>query len=685
MANSSNQNRNNNSNQNPPPNPNQILNQNLLNANMINDPLYIASSDHPRMVLSNTPFNGSFHGWSRNVRMALGAKLKFGFIDGSCIKPDVGYTELQRWIRCDYMVTCWILNSMVTELSDAFLYAKYASKLWKEIAERYGQSNGPLVYQLEREFSKITQGNLIIAFYFNKWKKCWDELQNINGLLTCDSEVKFLPWILYLLVNKAYYIVQQIEKQKQVTNHTFEPSAFFDNMNNKGSNNRRKENRGSRIDGKRFCTGCNQEGHTVDQCFKKIGYPDWYKGKKAKKQRRMAVNVIAGIDDHFNGDTRFDLNTENEIGMIQGGGFNQKLVAAVCQEGDCILTATYSINKMHVKILDWKSPYESLYDKPPTYDHLRVIYCLCYAANVMPHKDKFENRGVKCVFIGYPVNKKVFDTHPLEETVIPNTPLPENTPTEHPDNNEPAVEHVEEPITRAPIPSQTSMPVRKSTRSSTRPAWLQDFVTPAKVNSVITIPTYPLFSPSDFQNISFSHVAFLANVFVVPQPTSYKQAIQHEGWVKAMEAELAALERNETWIVTELPPGHKPITFKWVYKTEYKPTGVVDRLKARLEVKGFNQKEGLDYKHTFYPVAKLATVRVLIALATAKQWPLHQLDINNAFLHGYINEEIYMVPPEGYTKASAGQVCKLSKSLYGLKQASRQWNHELTKFLVNLG
>ncbi|GJS77447.1 retrovirus-related pol polyprotein from transposon TNT 1-94 [Tanacetum coccineum] len=218
------------------------------------------------------------------------------------------------------------------------------------------------------------------------------------------------------------------------------------------------------------------------------------------------------------------------------------------------------------------------------------------------------------------------------------------------------MEHVEEPITRAPIPPQTSVPVRKSTRNSTRPAWLQDFVTPAKVNFVRTMPTYPLFGSFDFQNIPFSHVVFLANVFAVPESTSYKQAIQHEGWVKAMEAELAALERNETRTVTELPPGHKPITSKWVYKTKYHPTCVVDILKARLMVRGFNQKEGLDYKHTFSPIAKLATVKVLIALATAKQWPFHQLDINNAFLHGYIDDEIYMVPPEGYTKASTGQV-----------------------------
>ncbi|GJS07455.1 retrovirus-related pol polyprotein from transposon TNT 1-94 [Tanacetum coccineum] len=265
---------------------------------MMNDPLYIASFDHPRMVLTNTLFNGTnFHGWNRNVRMALGAKLKLGFIDGSCPKP---------------------------ELSDAFLYAQSACELWKEIAERYGQSNRPLIYQLERELSKITQGNLTIASFFNKLKKCWDELQNINGLPTCDcgrmrectcdvfgkvllrdSNSKLIQFLIKLnddyesvrsqilamdplpTVNKAYYIVQQIEKHKQVTNHPFEPTTFFANLNNKEGNNGRKDNRGSRNDGKndekRFCTGYNQEGHTVDQCFEKIGYPDWYKGKKAKK------------------------------------------------------------------------------------------------------------------------------------------------------------------------------------------------------------------------------------------------------------------------------------------------------------------------------------------------------------------------------------------------------------------
>jgi len=130
---------------------------------------------------------------------------------------------------------------------------------------------------------------------------------------------------------------------------------------------------------------------------------------------------------------------------------------------------------------------------------------------------------------------------------------------------------------------------------------------------------------------------------------------------------LAALEQNDTWILTPLPQGKKALTSKWVYKVKFCLDGSVERYKARLVIRGFEQVKDKDYKHTFSPVAKLTTVRIFITLATARQLSLHQLDINNAFLHGFLNEEVYMLPPEGYDKAEPGQVSKLKRSLYGLK------------------
>lgn len=156
-------------------------------------------------------------------------------------------------------------------------------------------------------------------------------------------------------------------------------------------------------------------------------------------------------------------------------------------------------------------------------------------------------------------------------------------------------------------------------------------------------------------------------------------------WVHAMNEELLGLDRSSTWTLTQLPKGKRAIGNKWVFKLKLKPNGDVDHYKARLIAKGYNQVVGLDYVNCFAPVAKVVTVHILFAFASSYGWDLHQLDINNAFLHDSIDEAVYMHPPKGYNKAKPGEVCLLQKSLYGLKQASQQWNLELTHHLSGLG
>ncbi|GKE46693.1 retrovirus-related pol polyprotein from transposon TNT 1-94 [Tanacetum coccineum] len=264
---------------------------------------------------------------------------------------------------------------------------------------------------------------------------------------------------------------------------------------------------------------------------------------------------------------------------------------------------------MPMKKLQWKSPFEVLFGKQSEYSHLRTIGCLCYAAVVKPHKDKFENRGIKCVLIGYPSHQKGYQLYNLETKEVFSSrdvvfqedvfPFKESTETVPNLSIPTGLANVQQTthLIVPPIPPITS---RKSTRNSAKPAWLKDFVTPKSTNGTAA--------------------------FCSAQP-HYKQAMTDPGWVEAMDKELEALERNNTWELTTLPAGHKPITSKWVYKIKYNPDATIER--------------------------------VLIALTTAKECDLHQLDINNAFLHGYIDEEIYMT--------------------------SRQWNQELAKFLLANG
>ena len=203
---------------------------------------------------------------------------------------------------------------------------------------------------------------------------------------------------------------------------------------------------------------------------------------------------------------------------------------------------------------------------------------------------------------------------------------------------------------------------------------------------VRTCTQHPIGNFISYDKLSPTFRAFTSSITEIQIPQNIQEAFKNPKWKAAVDEEIQALEKNRTWEITDLPRGKKPVGCKWIFKVKYKADGNVDKYKARLVAKGFTQSYGIDYEETFAPVAKLNTVRVLLSLAANLDWPLHQLDVKNAFLNGNLEEEVYMDIPTGMKMTwNSNQVCRLRKSLYGLKQSPRAWFERFTEAVKGYG
>lgn len=238
-------------------------------------------------------------------------------------------------------------------------------------------------------------------------------------------------------------------------------------------------------------------------------------------------------------------------------------------------------------------------------------------------------------------------------------------------------------------------------REKAKPAALKDYylynVTTSPDGNTHLTPSSPpssngsgnsLYPLSDYiadSQFSPSHRAFLATITSNTEPKIFKEAMQLKVWKDSVGKEIVALEDSHTWDITDLPPGKEAIGYLWVFKIKYNANGTIERHKYRLVVNGKSQVEGEDYKEIFAPFVKMTTVRSLLRLAAANKWEVYQMDVHNAFLHGDLEEEVYMKLPPGFRHTHPNKVCKLRKSLYGLKQAPRCWFKKLSDALLKFG
>ena len=186
--------------------------------------------------------------------------------------------------------------------------------------------------------------------------------------------------------------------------------------------------------------------------------------------------------------------------------------------------------------------------------------------------------------------------------------------------------------------------------------------------------------------LSPSYQSFAIAVLTESIPKSYIEALQVPAWKAAMDVEYAAFIQRETWTLVPRPIDANVVSCKWVYSLKYNPDGSIARYKARLVARGFSQAYGLDYHETFSPVARLSSIRVLFSIALDQSWPLHQLDVSNAFLYGDLDEKVFMEQPPGYVaQGESSEVCLLKKAIYGLKQSPRAWFHKFSQLLFSYG
>ncbi|CAL2242013.1 unnamed protein product [Prunus armeniaca] len=344
--------------------------------------------------------------------------------------------------------------------------------------------------------------------------------------------------------------------------------------------------------------------------------------------------------------------------------------------------------------------------RKPAVDHFRIFGCLAYAHVLDQKRGKLDDKSVKCVLLGVsevskaymlynPVTQKiiisrdvVFDegsswnwsntvseSIPFDldinderrtdaqilEDILPNVPTSENITEHKAQTSRDTMSNVSanEPSEGQPSNSDTQR-IRK------RPVWMIDYVSGDELSDDDNVAHHALFADSD--------------------PVLFEDAINNIKWRKAMDAEIEAIEKNDTWELTDLPAEEKTIGVKWIFKTKLNEKGEVDKYKARLVAKGYKQEYGVDYAEVFAPVARLDTIRLVVSLAAQNYWPVYQLDVKSAFLHGELNEKVFIdQPPGSVQKGNEKKVFKLKKALYGLKQAPRAWYSRIDAYFSKVG
>jgi hypothetical protein len=370
----------------------------------------------------------------------------------------------------------------------------------------------------------------------------------------------------------------------------------------------------------------------------------------------------------------------------------------------------YCRNRSPSSTLSNSTPYELWYGVKPRHLHLRRFGCLAYAHILKEDRTKFAAKSQQCTFVGYSMDSSAYlllsangekiiksrDVHFVEHLLgadaKQSSQIIENEDGENDENDEtvPSIQ----PDVPSPVSSSSSAaPAPVSTGSLS----ILDAKQNARMKTMIRqLSDRNISGPADIAPSTIAHLAYIvrssANIVtdIDNDSPTYREAMTgtlSAQWKTATDSEIQSLVDAGTFSLCELPSGLKAIGCKWVLKIKRGADGEIIKFKARLVAQGFLQRYGVDYVETYAPVARIASIRIIIALAAQHDWELHHMDVKSAYLNGDLEEEIYMQQPDGYVAAEANKllVWKLKKSLYGLKQAGRTWNIKIDIALKKRG
>ncbi|KAM1262144.1 hypothetical protein ACFX2G_027916 [Malus domestica] len=353
---------------------------------------------------------------------------------------------------------------------------------------------------------------------------------------------------------------------------------------------------------------------------------------------------------------------------------------------ESVLTAVYILNRCPTRALGEVTPFEAFSGRKPGIAHLRIFGCLCYVHTPNELRQKLDAKSVKGIFVGYATCEKGYRVYdPLSKKLILSRDVvfDENAAWEWktaPENYVTVFNPSELSVLPKCISSETT-PEENDYVLSPNLAFSHESV--SDVDSSMRMTQAFDHTPLKWRNLD--DVLAQCNLCIM-EPEKFEEAAKDEAWMKGMKDELSMIEKNATLDMVNIPSDKPIIGVKWVFKTKLNLDGTVQKHKARLVAKGYAQKPGVDYNETFAPVARLDTIRTLIALAAQKSWKLYQLDVKSAFLNGVLEEEVYVEQPDGFViKGSEDKVYKLYKALYGLKQAPRAWYSEIDTYFAHCG